>query len=98
MTARSRWWVAFLFHAPGLWVFCRSRLPKRLVPANIVALALSAILTAVSAALASEHPIWAAIVAWSLGHILWGVYLARALEKEQPLPAERHSPSKPASG
>jgi hypothetical protein len=68
--------VAFLFHAPGLFVFYRERIPRRLWLGNAVAVAV----TLVAAGLAWQR--WGgigALAAWGGGHLLWGGYLALAL-------------------
>ena len=68
--------IAFLFHAPGLWLFYRERLPRRLVAANIVAIVLT-----VAAALAAFAKLGAgaAIATWASGHFVWGLVLAKKL-------------------
>jgi hypothetical protein len=85
MTRRGRAWIAFLFHAPGLWLFCPTRFTPRIIKANLIALALTVIATALSVMVTTRYALWVGLAAWSIGHFLWGAYLARALDREVPI-------------
>ncbi|HEU0035115.1 MAG TPA: hypothetical protein VFQ53_31025 [Kofleriaceae bacterium] len=65
--------VAFLFHAPGLYVVYRERLPWEMVKKNLVAIAVT--LAAMLGTGVVAGPL-AAILAWGAGHAAWGAYLA----------------------
>ncbi len=65
--------VAFLFHAPGLWLVYRERLPRRLYAANAVAIGVTLVAAAVAFVRLDGL---AAAAAWASGHVLWGAVLA----------------------
>jgi hypothetical protein len=72
----ARLLVAWVGHAPALWLFYREILPRYLVVANAVAILLTA--TAVAGALVSgwfARPVETALAVWILCHVMWGGYL-----------------------
>ena len=72
--------VAFLFHAPGLRIFYHERLTPDLARANLLAVTatLCAILLAHRTAPEGEQ-MFRAVIAFVLGHVAWGAYLALRL-------------------
>jgi len=64
--------VAFLGHAPGLWLFAGYRLTTPFHRYNVAALMMTA---AVSAALAA-FSLRGALIAWMVGHFAWSTLLA----------------------
>jgi len=60
--------MAFVGHAPGLWLLGHP-FPKDAVGENVIAL--GATLVAVIALMLLHHPWWA-LAAFASGHILWG--------------------------
>ena len=68
--------VAFVGHAPGLWLVYGESLPASMKRANVVAVAVT-LLAMVAAAIVAPHgrAIMAAVAAWLVGHGLWGAYL-----------------------
>jgi hypothetical protein len=68
--------VAFLFHAPGMWLFHREPLPRRLIAPNLIAAALTVIAAAVAFHWRGG---WAALAVWAAGHVAWGGVLAVCL-------------------
>lgn len=78
--ARRRW-VAFLGHAPGLYLACGQGLPRALWAPQ--ALAAVVTLAAMVAAAFAVSPWWlGAGAAWLLGHLSWSAYLAWRLGTE----------------
>jgi intracellular septation protein A len=74
--ATARLLIAWVGHAPGLWLIYREKLPRSLIAANAVAVFLTAI--AIACVLVSGrfvHRIATAIVVWIFCHVLWGSYL-----------------------
>ena len=76
-----RRFVAFIGHAPALWLFYGESLEERLHRPNLVAIALTLALMAIVPVAA--HLLWETttvwpyvFVAWVLGHVAWGVFLA----------------------
>jgi drug/metabolite transporter (DMT)-like permease len=82
---RARRLVAFLGHAPALWLVYRERLPRRIIIANAVAAAgtLAAVFLATRR---SPRPLRAAALAWAAGHVAWGTLLAAMLPRRSPMP------------
>lgn len=75
--ARRRW-VAFLGHAPGLYVLCGEGLPRALWAPQALAVAVT--LAAMAAAAFAVSPWWLGTgAAWLLGHLSWSTYLALRL-------------------
>ena len=68
--------MAFLFHAPGLWLFYRQKLAPQLQRQNV--LAAGATFLAMAVGFWSQG-LWALGAAWAVGHVAWGAWLARAL-------------------
>lgn len=69
--------IAWLGHAPGLWLVYREPLPRPLWRAN--ALAVGATLAAMAATWAlwsGPHPAAAVLLVWAVGHVAWGSVLA----------------------
>jgi hypothetical protein len=66
--------VAFLFHAPGLWLT-----GVRLGPATLRtnALALGVTLAAMAAAWVQTASVVLTVALWLAGHLAWGAWLAR---------------------
>lgn len=76
----SRRAAAWLFHAPGLYVFHGEKLAPPVLRANAVAAVLTVAAIAAALALAPPHlRIFAAIGAWLVGHVAWGAYLVAHL-------------------
>jgi hypothetical protein len=72
--------VAFLFHAPGLWIFFRARLSPATVRANVVAVGFTLAAIAIAGAAAKDGGrIAAVLTAWAIGHVLWGFELVRRI-------------------
>jgi hypothetical protein len=69
--------VAFLFHGPGLRMFTSYRFSRSLVRTNVVAIAITLIVTALAGSVFLEHRALAALVAFTTGHFAWSAYLAR---------------------
>lgn len=80
--------IAFFGHAPGLWLVYREPLPKIVHKPNAIAvvLTLAAMLTAGLLASSGGKAI-AVLIAWAIGHVAWGTYLALRL----PPPSGAHS-------
>lgn len=68
--------IAFLFHAPGLWLFYREPIPRRLWAANLIAIGLTLAAVIVGGARFGGGP---AFLAWACGHVAWGAVLAATL-------------------
>jgi hypothetical protein len=69
--------VAVVFHRPGLWLFYGIRVPVHVQRMNRVAIA--AVMLAMAGSAIFVRPqlrVMAVLIAWALGHILWGFYLA----------------------
>jgi hypothetical protein len=66
--------TAFLFHAPGLWVFYRWRLGAGTARRNALAAGLT--LAAMAAGYAWGGGGRAAAATWAIGHVAWGAWLA----------------------
>lgn len=66
--------VAFLGHYPGLWLVYREPFPRGLGSANVIAAAAT-----VGGMVAVAGSWRAVLVAWAIGHALWGAYLAARL-------------------
>lgn len=77
--------VAWLGHAPGLWLCYREPLPRPLRRPNVVAVlgTLAAVTTAVLLA-PHDGAALAALLTWATGHVAWGSYLAWHLPSSQP--------------
>ena len=73
--------VAWLGHAPGLWLFYREAVPVGLRRANLVAVL--ATLIAMTVAALALRAAWV-LFAWLAGHVVWGTVLAWRLPR-QPL-------------
>ncbi len=76
----ARRWVAFLFHAPGLWLFFRFELSRALQRQNAVA-ASSTLLAMGAAWFARGLPAMA--LTWAVGHVLWGAWLAAMISADR---------------
>lgn len=66
-------WTAFFFHAPGLWLFHGARLGPSTARRNVLAVAMTL------AAMAASLHTWgglACALAWAIGHVAWGAWLA----------------------
>ena len=83
MQKRWRRGLAFLGHAPALWLFYREPLPKRLrVPNIIAATATVGLMVAVYQTATPRWRVRGALAAWLAGHFAWGVYLAREVRED----------------
>ncbi len=71
--------VAFLFHAPGLWLIGTPGLGRGVRRKNVVAVL--ATLLAMGVAGAVTRSAWPAIIAWAVGHVAWGTWLAARLAR-----------------
>jgi hypothetical protein len=70
--------LAALFgHAPGLRVLYGWRMPRSLLKRNLLAIALTLAASAIGLRLSGVP---AALAAFSVGHLSWGVYLAGRVE------------------
>lgn len=68
--------VAWLGHAPGLWLVYGETLAPKLRRANVVA-AGATLLGIGGAVCLVDNAGWGTIVIpWAIGHVLWGTYLA----------------------
>lgn len=68
--------VAAFGHAPGLWLVYRESLSDEVKRANVVAVALTIVAMVAAAVLSPEgRRGMAVVVAWLVGHALWGAYL-----------------------
>ena len=68
--------IAWLAHAPGLWLVYREIPPRRLLWANAIAVVVTLILIVTAYLAGGENRVLFAFGAWVLGHIAWGTYLA----------------------
>jgi hypothetical protein len=81
--------VAWLGHAPGLWLAYREPIPRELRGANVAAVV--ATLIAIGVVAANVDDGWLRFaVPWLVGHVLWGAYLAWRLP-----PRDRVGPREP---
>jgi hypothetical protein len=74
--------VAVLGHAPGLWLIHRQLLPRRLLVANIMAVAIT--IVAMAAAYRISAPPWrlgSTLATWGALHLIWGLYLASEIDR-----------------
>ncbi len=69
--------VAFFGHAPALWLLYRETIPTPLRRPNAIAVLLTLSAMAAAYALApGGSPGMATLVAWIVGHVAWGAFLA----------------------
>lgn len=81
---RLRRLVAFVGHAPALWLCYRETISPNLVRSNVIAA--TATLAAMSAVAVTRPRGKAALPVagvWLAGHLLWGAYLASRLPPSQ---------------
>lgn len=71
--------VALFGHAPGLWIVYREKLQPELRRANLMAVAATLIAMAAIVCFLDEARWIGVLVAWLVGHLSWGAYLARRL-------------------
>jgi hypothetical protein len=82
--------VAWLGHAPGLWLLYREVMPARLRWANVLAVLGTLAAMGLATALVEGAPWWqAALLAWIAGHVVWGTILAWLLPPRDAGPALR---------
>lgn len=76
----ARVWTAFFFHAPGLRLFHGARLGPSTVRRNVLAIAITL------AGMALSLLAWgglACAIAWAIGHVAWGAWLAARVHAGQ---------------
>jgi hypothetical protein len=79
--------VAFIAHAPGLWLVYREPLPRQLRRGNVLAILVTLAVMGGAWLAADQARRPAAIaLAWLAGHLTWGAYLAARL------PPRAHAP------
>jgi hypothetical protein len=71
--------VAFLFHAPGLWLLGAPALGRRTRRENLAAVLATIIAMALAGAL--TRAVWPVVVAWAVGHAAWGARLAARVRR-----------------
>ena len=75
-------------HVPALRLFYGERLPSHLVRPNVAAVAMTLVAIALAAALAPEGSrLMAGLIAWAVGHVAWGTYLAARLPGSRCVPS-----------
>ncbi len=65
--------VAFFGHAPALWLFARFRLNRPTQRRNVVAVISTLVVMAIGGFLRGG---WGVLLAWLVGHFVWGGFLA----------------------
>ena len=71
--------VAFVGHAPGLWLAYREPIPRELRRANVVAVAATIVAMVAAVAFVDAGGWLRPLVPWLVGHLAWGTYLALRL-------------------
>jgi hypothetical protein len=68
--------VALVGHAPGLWLAYREPIPPELRRANVVAVMATVVAMAAALVFVDEGGWLRPVVAWLVGHLAWGMFLA----------------------
>lgn len=72
--------IAVALHRPGLWLLCGVEVSGHVRRHNAIAVCATAVLAAVATVLApGGEKLRTALIAFAVGHLLWGLYLARAI-------------------
>jgi len=74
--------TAFLFHVPGLWALARRAPPAGILVLNLAALGLTVLGMAAAAVLLPASNPMGPVLVWAVGHVLWGLELARRVDRE----------------
>jgi hypothetical protein len=69
--------IAVLLHRPGLWLLCGVKVSARVRQRNKIAvLAVVLAMIAAASSVPTSHRLFAALLVFVVGHLLWGTYLA----------------------
>ena len=83
VSASSGWLrraVVWAGHVPALRLIYGERLPSHLVRPNVAAVAMTLASIGIASALAPNGwRLLAGLIAWAVGHVAWGTYLAARL-------------------
>lgn len=71
--------LAFLGHGPALRLFTDFRFTPELLRKNLLAVGATLVATGLGFAAIDDHRLLAASCAFAIGHVAWGLYLARVV-------------------